>query len=143
MNSVINNGFSSIEQVAGQFSKNKANVSNVTQENVSFQDIFNQKKSIAQIIDTTQSDDSPSGLKFSKHAGERLADRDITLTDEQMQRLEDGAQKASSKGIKESLVLLDNMAFIVNTRSNTVITAMDQNANEDNIYTHIDGAVVI
>lgn len=82
-------------------------------------------------------------LKFSKHADARLAERDIRLTENQMLRLNEGADKASAKGIRDSLVILDNLAFIVNTPSRTVITAMDQNYGQDNVYTNIDGAVII
>lgn len=60
-----------------------------------------------------------------------------------MIRLEEGTKKAYSKGIKESLVIVDNLAFIVNTDKKTVITAIDQNSSDDNIYTNIDGAVVM
>ncbi len=51
--------------------------------------------------------------------------------------------KAGQKGIRDSLVLVDQLAFIVNTKSNTVITAMDQTEADENIYTNIDGAVII
>ena len=67
----------------------------------------------------------------------------MQMQDEQMIRLEEGTKKAYSKGIKESLVLVDNLAFIVNTDKKTVITAIDQNSSDDNIYTNIDGAVVM
>ena len=82
-------------------------------------------------------------IRFTKHADARLTQRDIRLTDEQMTRLEEGTKKASDKGIKESLVLVDDLAFIVNTDKKMVITAIDQNSSEDNIYTNIDGAVII
>ena len=82
-----------------------------------------------------------SGLKFSKHANERLASRNINLSDEQMLRLENGTKLAEQKGIRESLVMLDNMAFIVNVTNNTVITAV--NSGEEKIFTNIDGAVII
>lgn len=82
-----------------------------------------------------------SELKFSKHANERLASRNIDLTDEQYRRLEDGARKAYEKGIKESLVMVDNLAFIVNVKSSTVITAV--NEGEEKVFTNIDGAVII
>ena len=45
--------------------------------------------------------------------------------------------------VKESLVLVDSLAFIVNVPSNTVITAMDNTEADENIYTNIDGAVII
>ena len=97
------------------------------------------QKSIAEIVDET----AQSGVKFSKHADMRLKQREITLTDEQLSRLNVGTQKAGLKGIKESLVIMDDLAFIVNTQNNTVVTAMDKNNNEENIFTNIDGAVII
>ncbi len=60
-----------------------------------------------------------------------------------MERLGDGAKKAGEKGIRESLVLVDELAFIVNTKNNMVITAMDQTETDENIFTNIDGAVII
>ncbi len=47
------------------------------------------------------------------------------------------------KGIKESLVIVDELAFIVSISNNTVITAMSQKESEDTIFTNIDGAVII
>ena len=128
--------FSSIEQVTGQYLGSKSKVQESQNQDVSFLDILNRT------ADEIKNQDGEE-LKFSKHAGERLADRDITLTNEQLARLEDGAHKAGAKGIKESLVLMDGMAFIINTKSNTVITAMNQSSAEENIYTNIDGAVII
>lgn len=128
--------FSSIEQVTGQYLGSKSKVQESQNQDVSFLDI------LKRTADEIKNQDGEE-LKFSKHAGERLADRDITLTNEQLARLEDGAHKAGAKGIKESLVLMDGMAFIINTKSNTVITAMNQSGAEENIYTNIDGAVII
>ena len=51
--------------------------------------------------------------------------------------------EADEKGIRESLVIMDNLSFIVNIKNRTVITAMDQSENEENVYTNIDGAVII
>lgn len=141
MKSIVSGGFTSIEQAAGSIRrKNNTGVQNGQNAGVSFQEIF-EKKSIAETIDESSS--LAGTLKFSKHAGARLEQRDIKLTEEQLTRLTQGTLKAGSKGIKESLVLMDNMAFIVNTQNNTVITAMDRNMNEENIYTNIDGAVII
>ena len=73
----------------------------------------------------------------------RLEQRDIALSAEQSQRLEAGVAKASAKGIKESLVIVDSLAFIVNVPNQTVVTAMDQTESDDNVFTNIDGAVII
>lgn len=134
------NVYSSIEQVTGQYLNHRTKESTSTaqtQQNVSFEDMLRQRW---QSADGTVADGS---LKFSKHAGERLKQRNIILSDEQMKRLESGAQKANEKGIRESLVIMDSLSFIVNTKSNTVITAMEQSNDTDNVYTNIDGAVII
>ena len=93
---------------------------------VSFQDILAQK-----------SLDAALGTPLN-----RLADRNIELTVDQMERLAEGAQKAGVKGIRDSLVMVDNLAFIVNVPNSTVVTAMDQNQADENIFTNIDGAVI-
>lgn len=130
---VRNSAFPSIEQVTGQYLSEPRTVKNSTCDG----------KSFLEILQKTKDDIKGPELRFSKHAGERLAQRDINLTEEQLSRLEDGAQKASAKGIKESLVLMDGMAFIVNTKNNLVITAMSQSGADENVYTNIDGAVII
>lgn len=81
-------------------------------------------------------------LVFSKHAKNRLTERNIDLTNEQLARLQEGTDKAGQKGIQESLVLVDNLAFIVNIKNRTVITAMDRMESRENIFTNIDGAVI-
>ena len=99
---------------------------------LSFEEIWKQK-----------TEDVSEKLRFSKHAANRLADRSIVLSDNQLSRLTEGAKKAGEKGIKESLVMVDQLAFIVNVPNNTVITAMDQTQAEENIFTNIDGAVIV
>lgn len=82
-------------------------------------------------------------LKFSKHAELRLKSRNIELTTQQKEKLENATEKAGAKGIKDSLVVMDNMAFVVNVKNKTVVTAMNGNELKDNIFTNIDGAVII
>lgn len=82
-------------------------------------------------------------IKFSKHAFSRLSERGIDLTDNQLKRLEDGARMAQDKGIKESLVVVDQLAFILNVPNKTVVTAMSQNETDSSVFTNIDGAVFI
>ena len=73
----------------------------------------------------------------------RLESRGISLSDEQNVRLQSGVEKASAKGINESLVLVDSLAFIVNVPNKTVVTAMDQTETQSNVFTNIDGAVIM
>ncbi len=132
----IETQFSSIEQLRDQFlSGQSTSTATKTQDGLSFQDILNRKNQEALIEN--------SAVRFSKHAAGRLQERSIQLTEGQINRLQEGTQKASAKGIQESLVLVDQLAFIVNVPNNTVVTAMDQTETDSNIFTNIDGAVII
>lgn len=145
MNNMINNNINSIERMAEVISKRKKQDVNASYDGPSFTEILSRQKSIDELVSerTDVKTSATVQIRFTKHADARLTQRDIRLTDEQMTRLEEGTKKASDKGIKESLVLVDDLAFIVNTDKKMVITAIDQNSSEDNIYTNIDGAVII
>jgi len=82
-----------------------------------------------------------SELKFSKHAELRLQARNIKLTETQKGKMNDAVTKAEGKGVKDSLVIMDNLAFVVNVKSGTVVTAVDSRALNDNVFTNIDGGV--
>ena len=132
----LNNQFASIEQMTTQYLRKKETtcVSEAdTNGSVSFLDVLKDKQTVQ----------TNSELKFSKHAVDRLQARNIELTTEQVERLENGTKKANEKGIQESLMLMDELAFIISVKNNTVITAMDKNETEGNIFTNIDGAVII
>ena len=131
---VQNKAFLSIEQLTDRYlgSAKKAETAK-TFEGLSFQQILDQK--------TTQ--DTNGSLRFSKHALGRLSDRNIELSEGQLERLNDGARKAGQKGIRESLVIVDQLAFIVNVPNQTVVTAMDSTETTENIFTNINGAVII
>ncbi len=127
----ISNQFSSIEQVTDQFLNNNLKSDN-KKSNVSFEEILKEKQI-----------ESSTGLRFSKHASMRLCDRDIVLSDAQSKRLADGVVAAERKGVNDSLVMVDDYAFIVNVPNKTVVTAMDKTETNNNVFTNIDGAVIM
>ena len=129
---INNNQFLSIEQLKDQYftdSKPKTQTSGVG----SFKDIF----------DRINEESQGSELKFSKHAISRLSTREITLDNTQMDSLKSGLEKANTKGIRESLMIMDDLAFIVNVPNSTVITAMDSTNSNEQVFTNIDGAVIV
>ena len=126
-NNIINN-FPSIQQMTEQLKNSEKSSSSSTLQGKSFEQILNERTS------------EGSELKFSKHASMRMQTRQIDLTENQWERLEGGVEKAGEKGIRESLVMVDNLAFIVNISNNTVITAVGE--GEDKIFTNIDGAII-
>ena len=85
----------------------------------------------------------PAALKISKHAAERLTERDIHISDAEWARVTDMVNEAKTKGIKESLVLMDQAALIVSARNSTVITAMDRTEAKNQLFTNIDGTIVL
>lgn len=132
--------FMSIGQVQDQYlnpNAPKAAQKPLPTGNDSFASVLNKVRENADINSTDESE-----VKFSKHAVNRLNDRNIELTNDQMMRLKEGARAAGEKGIKDSLILIDQLAFIVNVPNHTVVTAMDQTENDSNVFTNIDGAVI-
>lgn len=125
----LQKNYTSIDSMRNQLLQNSPKTDDSKKPELSFQDILSSKEE--QTVDN---------LKFSKHANERLATRNINLSAEQIERLENGTTKAREKGIRESLVMVDDLAFIVNVKNNTVITAVGDKT--DSIFTNIDGAVI-
>ncbi len=82
-------------------------------------------------------------VKFSKHAQERLSQRSISLSNTEIDKINTAVEKARAKGVKDSLILIGNLAFIVNIPSKTVVTAVDGENIRDNVFTNIDGAVLL
>jgi flagellar operon protein len=97
-------------------------------------------KSFNQIL--KQEINQSEGIKFSRHALERLDARAIKIDKQYLTRLNEAVQRAQAKGAKESLVLLDDLAFVVSVKNNTVITAVDGDSRKENVFTNIDSAVI-
>lgn len=125
--------FLSIDQLADRvYGSARTSDRAQTTDGLSFKEILGQK-----------SEEQTEGLKFSKHASYRLSDRGIRLTDSQLERLNEGTGKARQKGINDALVVVDDLAFIVNIPNSTVITAMDNSQTDEKVFTNINGAVIM
>ncbi|MFJ7667766.1 TIGR02530 family flagellar biosynthesis protein [Lysinibacillus sp. NPDC097195] len=82
-------------------------------------------------------------LKVSKHAHERIKERNIAITEQEWQVVSDKVFEAHSKGVKQPLVLMDQAALIVSAKNATVITAMDRTEAKQQLFTNIDGTIVL
>ncbi len=127
---ILNGQFPSIEQAASEYLEKSQSSEASALGKKSFAEVFAEKKTEDQVP------------KFSKHAANRLSERNIELSDNVIGRLSAGMQAAGQKGINESLVMVDQLAFIVNVKNQTVITALDKDDSEGNVFTNIDGAVI-
>ncbi len=97
--------------------------------------------SFGQVLEASRS--KSVELKFSAHAQQRLASRNIQLNQQDIARLSNGVAQAAAKGSRESLLLKDDLAFVVSVPNNTVITAVDTASARDNVFTNIDSAVIV
>lgn len=97
--------------------------------NSAFKDIFLDKKAENELI-------------FSKHASERIKERNIDISSDVTEKLNEAAEQAKDKGLKNVLVMIENQAFIISTMNNKVITAVNSQDLKENIFTNIDGAVI-
>ncbi len=107
---------------------NDFNPGNIKSGKESFGDVFNHEL---------------EKLKFSSHASKRLESRNIQLNETAIDRLNTAVEKAEAKGAKDSLIMMDDTAFIVNVPNRTVVTAMDVSNSNENVFTNIDSVVFI
>jgi flagellar operon protein len=80
-------------------------------------------------------------VHFSNHAQSRMQSREINLNNDNVNRLSDAIDKAEKRGGKSSLVMVDDLAFIVNVQSRTVVTALDKDQRGEGVFTQIDSVV--
>ena len=83
-----------------------------------------------------------AGIRLSAHAQARLEQSSVDLDAGTADRLKSAVAKAEQKGSKDSLVLLDDLAFVVSVKNKTVITAVDSNRAKENVFTNIDSVVI-
>ena len=84
------------------------------------------------------------GVEFSKHAMQRISERNIDITENgTLDRLNKGVEIAADKGSQDALILVGDKAFVVSVRNNKVITTIAQEELKGNIFTNIDSTVII
>ncbi len=82
-------------------------------------------------------------LKLTKHAEKQINYRGITIDKNTAAKLDDALNKLSMKGVKSSLVLSDNKAFLLNVKERKVITAMNVTDMKEKVFTNIDGVMLV
>ncbi len=81
-------------------------------------------------------------VRFSNHAQKRLEKRDIRLNSDDLARLGLAVDNAAKRGGKDSLVLMDDLAFVVNVKERLVVTAVDAKSRGEGVFTQIDSVVL-
>ncbi len=85
-----------------------------------------------------------SGVQFSKHAMDRISERNIDLSeDNRLDRLNRAVTLAGEKGSDDALVMIDSTAFLVSIKNNKVITTLTADDMQGSIFTNIDSTVIM
>jgi len=103
--------------------RNKTN----TKSDTSFQKVLNETQT----------------LKISKHAEKRLKQRNIEIEENKWIEISNKMEEAKSKGVTDSLVITNQAAFVVSTKNNTVVTALGREEASSQIFTNINGTIVL
>lgn len=114
-----------------------------TQTDNGFRDQLEALKSTMPTAANAKNAAGVSALKFSNHAVERMQARGIRFSPEDMAKIESAVGKAAAKGAKNTLLLTDLAAMIVDVKEKNVVTVMDKNNLKENVFTNIDSTVMI
>ena len=105
------------------------------------QNVIKNGPSFEEVLAQVKKDES--GVKFSKHASQRLEERNIVLSRGDLNKITNAIEKAEGKGIKDALIIMDNKQFVANIKNKTVITASTNEQLREQVFTNIDGAVIV
>lgn len=82
-------------------------------------------------------------VKVSKHAKQRMVERNISLDDSILDKMTNKMNEAKQKGVTDAVVVLDDVSFVVSTKNNTIITALNQEETSNQIFTNINGTIIL
>jgi flagellar operon protein len=100
--------------------------------------------SVKSFADVLQEQVSRSaGVKFSAHALTRLEERNLQIGMPELARIKQGLQQLSEKGSRNSVILMDDTAFVVSVKNRTVVTAVDKAASVASVFTNIDSLAIV
>lgn len=101
------------------------------QETNSFKDLLQM-----QVKDSTK-------LTISNHAQKRLQDRGIQIDEQKWMQISSKVQEAKTKGVHDSIVVLNDATLVVSAKNNIVITAMGRDEAKSQIFTNINGTILM
>lgn len=82
-------------------------------------------------------------IKFSWHAQKRIEERKISIDEADLAKLQRGIDKLKEKGGRESVVVVNDNAYVVSVKNNTVVTVIDDSNLKENVFTNIDSMIML
>ena len=95
------------------------------------------------LTDKISNIETDHGIKLSTHAAKRLSERNLQMDGEEYGKLKDAIGKLREKGGRNSLVVTSKAAYIVDIGNNKIVTAIDKESIEENVFTKIDSTMVL
>lgn len=83
------------------------------------------------------------GIKLSTHAAKRLQERNLEVDGAEFLKLKNAIGQLKNKGGKDSLVITEKAAYIVDVNNSKIVTAMDKNNMKENVFTKIDSTLFV
>ena len=80
-------------------------------------------------------------FKFTPEAAAKLEMMGVRLTQTQYEKLMEGVKEAAAKGSRQSLVMMDGLAFVVDVGEGKILDVSDRNRLDTKVYTKIDSVV--
>lgn len=105
----------------------------------SFKTSNSNNKSFKDVL--TETLDKNEGYTLSKHAAERI--NEIGFSKNDMENIEKGFKLAEEKGAKNSVMVYKDVALIASIENKTVITAVEKDRAESNVFTNVDSVVLL
>ena len=83
------------------------------------------------------------GISLSTHAAKRMRERNLEMDASEYHKLKDAIGKLKSKGGRDSLVVTNKAAYIVDVGSNKIVTAIERGKMAENVFTKIDSTLFV
>lgn len=128
---VINGKIQLVEDISSLRNNSKSQINSSSKPGNEFKDILNK---------AINKNDS---FVISKHAEERLMQRNIKFNETDMKQINEGINKAQAKGSSDCLICYKGSALVTSIKNRTVITAIDQENTKGNVYTNIDSVLFL
>ncbi len=108
-----------------------------------FADLLKNKIEKDKPLGELQQNNVKDNISLSLHAAKRLKERNIEVDNNEFFKLKDAIEKLKTKGGRDSLVITPKAAYIIDVNNNTIVTAVDRESMNENVFTKIDSTMVL
>jgi flagellar operon protein len=112
-------------------------------ETSEFNELLGERLEKPKALEKLKSLTNDKGIKLSVHAAKRLKERNLEMDGPEYLKLKGAIEKLNSKGGRDSLVITNKAAYIIDVKNNTVVTAFDKENLNENVFTKIDSTILI